>query len=402
MPGYQYRAIAQNGETISGAITAKDRSEVLSLLRDKAYRPLEVKEVKQTQEVDVLAVFNKVKIKDIAIFCRQFYTMLNSGISIIQCLDIMRQQFDNLRLRAVIADIYDLVQKGSAFSEAMRAHKDVFPELLINMIEAGEMSGNLDTILQRMADHYEKDTRLKSKISGAMVYPMVLSVITTLVVVFLLTFVMPTFIGMFESSGVELPMPTRIMLAISNFLRSYWYIVLLVVVGGTYILRRWMKTESGHYAFDNLKLKLPVIKHLSIRIATSRFTRTLSTLLASGIPLLTSMEITARVVGNKVVERAILSIREDVRKGFDLAGPIKRTNLFPPMVDSMIRIGEESGSLDDVLRRTADFYDEEVDMAIQKMTAMLEPLMIVIMAGIIGSIVVAIALPMFKMFETIG
>lgn len=400
MPEFKYRAINKAGESLAGTITVASQSDVVQMLREKEYLPVSVEAVRGSQEINI-GFLTKIKVKDIAIFCRQFHTMLNSGISIIQCLDILRQQFDNLKLRAVIADVYELVQKGSALSEAMRAHRDAFPELLINMVEAGELSGNLDTILQRMADHYEKDTRLKRKISGAMVYPMILGGLMIVMVTFLLTFVMPTFIGMFEGSGVELPVPTKILLGISNFLRDFWYVVFGVLIVGIFLLRKSIKTESGRLAFDRFKLRMPIVSPVAIRVATTRFTRTLSTLLASGIPLLNSMEITAKVIGNKVFEKAVLSVREDVRKGFDLAGPVKRTGLFPPMVDSMIRIGEESGSLDDVLNRTANFYDEEVDAAIAKMTAMLEPLMIVFMAGIIGAVVIAIMMPMFKMFDTI-
>ena len=402
MASYDYKAIRPGGEIIEGSITAKDRAEVMEMLREKEYRPVKIEETKEAQSVDVLQAFARVKIKDIAIFCRQFYTMLHSGISIIQCLDILRQQFDNVKLRGIIGEIYDQVQKGSALSESMRMHKDVFPELLMNMIEAGEASGNLDVILLRMAEHYEKDTKLRRKITGAMIYPIVLASVMVIVVIGLITFVMPTFIGMFTGSGVELPLPTRILLAISNFLTTYWYIVLTILFLVIYLFRRSLKTDSGRHTFDKFKLKLPVFKNVTIRVATTRFARTLSTLLISGIPLLTAMEITSRVVGNKVVEKAILNVREEVRKGFDLAGPIKRTKLFPPMVDSMIRIGEESGSLDDVLRKTADFYDDEVDAAISKMTSLMEPLLIVVMAVVIGAVVISIALPMFTMFDTIS
>lgn len=402
MPTFNYRAIAANGDLQTGKIVAQDRSEVMAIMHDRSFRPIKIEQKREAQDIDVMAFANRIKTKDIALFCRQFYTMLNSGISIIQCLDILRQQFDNLKMRKIINDIYELVQKGSSLSEAMHQYNKVFPELLNNMIEAGEASGTLDTILGRMAEHYEKDTRLKRKITGAMVYPIVLIIVTIMVVIFLLTFVLPTFINMFTSSGVELPLPTRILLAVSGSMRNYWFIYLGVIILAAFIVRKMTKTEGGMHFFDSMKLRLPIIKPVMIRIATARFARTLSTLMVSGIPLLNGMEITARVVGNKVVEKAILSVREDVRKGYDLAGPIKRLKLFPPMVDSMIHIGEESGSLDDTLRRTADFYDEEVDMAIQKLTTMLEPLLIVFMALVVGSVIIAIISPMFAMYEMIG
>lgn len=401
MPKFTYRAITTTGESVRGSINAKDRNEALTTLRDKTYKPIQVAQKFEAKDIDIMSFANRVKVKDIALFCRQFYTMLNSGISIIQCLDILRLQFDNKRLRTIINEVYELVQKGASLSEAMRQFKKIFPELLINMIEAGEASGNLDTILGRMAEHYEKDTRLRRRIQGAMVYPIVLSFITVAVVIFLLTFVMPTFIDMFANSDIDLPLPTRILIGASNFIRDQWYIVIGFVLLISLIVRHMMKTDGGRHFFDNIKLTLPIIKNLNIKVATTRFTRTLSTLLASGIPLLNGMEITSRVVSNKVIEKAILSVREDIRKGYDLAGPIKRTKLFPPMVDNMIRIGEESGSLDDVLRRTADFYDEEVEMTIQKLMSMLEPALIVFMALIIGAIVISIVVPMFDMYQIV-
>jgi type IV pilus assembly protein PilC len=401
MPTFSYRAIGTAGEPLNGVLVAKDRIEVLSMLRAKDYRPIAITEKSERKDVELFASLNRIRVKDIAIFCRQFYTMLNSGISIIQCLDILAQQFDNKKLRVIIGDVYELVQKGASLSDAMRQYRLVFPELLINMVEAGEASGNLDTILGRMADHYEKDTKLRRKITGAMVYPIILSVVTVIVVIVLLTFVMPTFINMFIEGGVELPLPTRILLGVSDFLRNYWYLAIAFVIFLAIFLRRLGRTDSGMMFFDQLKLKMPIFRHVSIKVATARFTRTLSTLLISGIPLLNGMEITSRVVGNRVIEKTIMDVREDVRKGYDLAGPIKRSGKFPPMVDSMIRIGEESGTLDDVLRRTADFYDDEVEMAIQKLTTMLEPLLIVFMAIIVGFIVIAIMLPMFNMYSLI-
>ncbi|NCA99414.1 MAG: type II secretion system F family protein [Clostridia bacterium] len=402
MAVFNYRAIGANGESVSGKLNAKDRAEVLGMLREKSWRPISVEQKREVQEISFAALSGKIGTKDVAVFCRQFYTMLNSGISIIQCLDILRQQFDNKKMRAIISEVYELVQKGASLSDSMRQYKNAFPELLINMVDAGEASGNLDTILGRMAEHYEKDTRLRRKVVGAMIYPAVLMSVTVLVVIFLLTFVLPTFIQMFESSGVELPFMTRMLLGLSGFIRTFWYLVL----GGLILLIWWIrhmtKTDRGMYFFDSLKLKLPIISPVMIRIATTRFTRTLSTLLVSGIPLMNGMEITSKVIGNKVIEKTILSVREDIRKGYDLAGPIKRSKQFPPMVDSMIKIGEESGSLDDALRRTADFYDEEVDAAIQRMTTMLEPLLIVFMALVVGSIIIAIIQPMFGMYEMIG
>jgi len=400
MPMYEYKAISNTGESIEGRYNAKDRSEIMQMLRNRNYHPVMIREVAEGTDIS-LSMFGKVKTKDIAIFARQFYAMLHAGVTIIQCLDILRQQTEKPKLKAVIEKVYESVQKGSSLSEAMKDHKSVFPELFINMVEAGEASGNLDTIMERMAVHFEKETKIQNKVRSAMNYPIILAVVSVAVVIFMLVGILPTFLSMFEGSGVELPGPTRFLLGISNGLRQYWYIFLLVVIVLAYVIYRYINTDAGRKSFDQLKLKLPVVKNTVIKVATARFTRTLSTLLASGIPLLPAMDIVAKIVGNRIISDGLLSVKEDLRKGYDLSGPVRRLGIFPPMVDSMIRIGEESGSLDDVLNRTADFYDEEVDVAIQRMTSMLEPLMLIVMAVVIGFLVVAMYLPMIDMMQTI-
>lgn len=401
MPLFEYKAISQAGDSINGRYNAKDRSEIMQMLRSKSYHPVQIKEVSEGTDLSKLKVFNKVKTKDVAIFSRQFYAMLNAGVTIIQCLDILRLQTEKPYFREVIEKVYESVQKGSTLSEAMKEHQSVFPELFVSMVEAGEASGNLDIIMERMATHYEKENKIQNKIKGAMTYPMVLAVVSVAVVIFMLVAILPTFLGMFEGTDVPLPGPTLFLLNISDALQNYWYLFLVGTILLVYIIRRYIQTPVGRQQFDMLKLKIPVIKNTVIKVSTSRFTRTLSTLLASGIPLLQAMDIVAKVVGNRVIANGIISVKEDMRKGYDLAGPIQRLNLFPPMVHSMIRIGEESGSLDDVLQRTADFYDEEVDVAIQKMTSMLEPIMIILMAVVIGFLVIAMYMPMMDMMQTI-
>ncbi|HHY82514.1 MAG TPA: type II secretion system F family protein [Clostridiales bacterium] len=400
MPLYEYKAISHTGESIDGRYNAKDRSEIIQMLRSRSYHPIMVREVAEGKDLNI-GLFGKVKTKDIAVFARQFYAMLHAGVTIIQCLDILRQQTEKPRFKAVIDKVFESVQKGSTLSEAMKEHRDVFPELFINMVEAGETSGNLDSIMDRMAVHYEKETKIQNKIRSAMTYPIILAVVSVTVVIFMLVAILPTFLSMFEGSGVPLPGPTRFLLGLSNGIRQYWYIILLAIIILAYGIHRYINTDAGRKSFDQLKLKIPVIKNTVVKVSTSRFTRTLSTLLASGIPLLPAMDIVAKIVGNRIISDGILSVKEELRKGYDLAGPIRRLGLFPPMVDSMIRIGEESGALDDVLNKTADFYDEEVDVAIQKMTSMLEPLMLIVMAVVIGFLVVAMYLPMIDMMQTI-
>jgi len=398
---YKYKAITSDGKSLEGIYNAKNKEEVILMLRENRHYPVNIKEAKEEKDIRNLQIFSRIKTKDIAIFCRQFYTMLNAGVTIMSCLDILRQQTENKKLKHIIGKIYEEVQKGLTFSEALKNHKNVFPELLINMVEAGEVSGNLDTIMDRMANHYEKEFKINSKIKGAMVYPIILSVVSIGVVIFLITFVMPTFMEMFEGGDTPLPAPTRILLSFSDILQQYWYLfiggIILVAVG----INQVLKVEKGRLLVDKIQLKFPIIKGITEKTITSRFTRTLSTLSASGVSLLQSLEIVANVVGNKVVGDGLNTAKEEIRKGVSLSDTIKGIGVFPLMVTSMIEVGEESGSLDEILEKTAAFYDDELEAALQKLTTMVEPLMIVAMALIIGFIVISMVLPMFDMFGTL-
>lgn len=397
---YKYKAISQNGEVIEGFFEGNEESDVLAMLKGNNYLPVSVeKDISSENKIDIFS--KKIKKKDLAVFCRQFYTMLDAGIGIVKCIDILEKQSENKNLKKALGTLHENVQKGFTLSEGMKKHSTVFPSLLINMVEAGEVSGNLDIIMERMAVHFEKENKLENKIKSALIYPVVLAVVSIAVVIFLLVAVMPTFIGMFESSGQALPKPTQILLNISNWLTEYWYIfipmVLALIIGFTV----FKQTPTGRKFLDTLKIKIPVIKDTNIKIITARFARTLSTLMSSGISLLQSIEIVSRVVGNKVVHDRLEIASENVRKGVSLSRAVNEVGIFPPMVDSMIKIGEESGSLDDILYKTADFYDEEVEVALQRMTSLMEPVMLVIMALIIGFIVIAMAMPMFDMVNTI-
>jgi len=396
---FKYKAVGDNGQIIEGIFEATGEQEVINMLRNSNRMPISIEETGDSGASHSIS-FGKVKKKDLAIFCRQFYTMLNAGVSIIKTLDILGKQSENKLMKKAIENVYNSVQKGMALSEAMKNMPKVFPPILINMVEAGEASGNLDTIMDRMAAHYEKEFKMENKIKGAMIYPMVLAVAATGVVVFLMVFVMPTFIGMFESSGVELPGPTKALLAVSNSMQNQWYVYIIAIVVLVFTIRLIGKSDGGALLFDTIKLRLPVFKNTNVKVATSRFTRTLSTLMSSGIPLIQGIDIVSRVIGNRYIRNKLESAKEEVRKGVPLSRTIKDTNVFPPMVDSMINIGEESGALDDILNKTADFYDEEVEAALQKMTEMMQPVMIVVMASIVGFIVLAIALPMFDMVST--
>ena len=399
---YKYKAVTQDGRQVEGTFEGRDKKEVISKIRSANQTPIKVDEASKSKDVKDLKIINKVKTKQISIFCRQFYTMLNSGVTIVSCLDILRKQTESKKLSQTLDDIYEDVLTGNSFSDSVKKHDDVFPSLLINMIEAGEVSGNLDNIMDRMAFHYEKEYKMNNKIKGAMAYPMILGLLSVVVVIFLLTFIMPTFTDMFEDSGVPLPAPTRMLLAISDLLTQRWYVFVIVIGAVSYGLIKYIKTTEGRTMFDSIKLKIPIVKGTVAQIITSRFSRTLSTLMMSGVPLIEALDIVSRVVGNKVVENGILDAKEDVRKGTSLSTPLQRIDAFPLMLTQMIEIGEESGSLDDILEKTANFYDEEVDVSIQRLTTMLEPIMIIVMAVVIGFIVISMVLPMFDMMNTIN
>ncbi len=401
---YKYKAVDISGKVVEHTHQANTKEEVLKMIRDKGLTPIRIElEEQKSKDVGDISLFQKkVKVKDISIFCKQLYTMLNAGMPLSNALDVLGSQTENKVLRQTIKEVYSQVQTGAMLSQAMKKHRNIFPNLLITMVESGEMTGNLDSVLARMSEHFEKENKINSKIKGAMVYPTVLSVAAVGVVIFLLTFIMPTFTGMFTSSGVELPGPTKLLMAISDALKNYWYIFIIVIGVALFIIRRYIKTTTGKRQFDKFKLKIPVVGPSVTKIATSRFTRTLSTLMASGIPIVPAMETSASVTNNQVVIDGMEKVIEDVKKGLSISYLLKNMDFFPPMVISMVGIGEESGSMEDMLSKTADYYDEELDASIQKMLALLEPLLILFMGVIVGFIVISMMLPIFDMTKTVG
>lgn len=398
---FHFKAMTAQGVVKEGSESAASYAELLSRLRQRHYFLLDISEVVTGKEINTLPFFGRVGVKQLAVFCRQFAVMLGAGVTIVGCLDILRQQTQNRKLRDACAELYEDVQKGLMLSESLKKRSDIFPDLMIQMVQAGETSGSLDLVMSRVAVHYEKENKINARVKSAMVYPAVLAIVCVCVVIFLLTKVMPTFIGMFQGSDIPLPGPTKVLLAISDVLRTRWYVFLLLVFLAGYIFRRYAGTGGGRMALDRLKLRIPVVKGLVQKTASARFARTMSTMLASGIPLLQAMEDTAGAVGNAAVAEGILNARESVRKGAPLSAPIRKLSFFPPMVPSMIEIGEESGTLDEVLDKTAGIYDEEVDIEVQRMLSLMEPLMIVVMALLVGFIVIAMMLPMFGMLQTV-
>lgn len=401
MANFKYKAINSEGQRIEGSQSADSESQVREMLLSNQYYPLSI-EKENSKNKSSFSFDRKVKLKDIAVFCRQFYVMLDSGLSIGKTLNILIEQGEKPKLREALIGVNSDIKRGETLASSMGKRKDVFPKLLTSMVDAGERSGNLDIILKRMAGYYEKETKIRGKIKSAMIYPIVLGVVAIIAITFILTFVMPTFVQMFEENNVELPMSTKMVLGTSKMLGKYGIIFFLVLVIGIILLGKYLKSEEGQYKLSVINLKLPVIKKLTQKIVVSRFTRTMGIVSSSGMSLVTSLEIVASVVGNKIAEKELLKVKEKVLKGEGLGDSIMNIKIFPPMLASMVKVGEEAGSLDSILDKTADFYDDELEREIQTATALIEPAMIVIMGVIIGFLLISILTPMFKMYNSIG
>ncbi|MCE5221056.1 MAG: type II secretion system F family protein [Clostridium sp.] len=400
MPKFKYRVMNSDGEKIEGRYEANSKEEVIDFISGNGYYPLMVEEISESTNIEI-KFKKKVKFKDLSVFCRQFYTMLNAGVPILTCLEILSVQIENQKLREATKDINEEVEKGGVLSDAMRKHTDVFPELLVSLIASGEASGNLDAIMLRMSTHYEKENKINNKVTGALIYPMVLGMVSIGAVVFILTYVMPTFTEIFKQSGTVLPWSTRFLLGLSDGIKNNWIAIIIGVIISVYGLNTFFKTEQGKLISSKLKLKLPILKKLNQMIIVSRFTRTLSTLIASGLPLIEALEIVSSVAGNKIAEIALIKIRDKVMRGESLYSSMVESEIFPAMLYSMVKIGEETGSLDDILNKTADFYDDELETIIQSSVALMEPILIVVMGFIIGFMIVSIMLPMFDSYNQI-
>ena len=401
MANFKYKAINSEGQRIEGSQSADSESQVREMLLSNQYYPLSIE--KENSKNKISFSFNrKVKLKDIAIFCRQFYVMLDSGLSIGKALNILIEQGEKPKIREALIGVNGDLKRGETLANSMRKRKDVFPNLLTSMIDAGERSGNLDIILKRMAEYYEKETKIRGKIKSAMIYPIVLGVVAIIAITFILTFVMPTFVQMFEENNVDLPMSTKMVLETSKMLGKYGIIIFLILVTAIILLGKYLKSEEGQYKLSIINLKIPVIKKLTQKIIVSRFTRTMGIVSSSGMSLVTSLEIVASVVGNKIAEKELLKVKEKVLKGEGLGDSIMKIKIFPPMLASMVKVGEEAGSLDSILDKTADFYDDELEREIQTATALIEPAMIVVMGVIIGFLLISILTPMFKMYNSIS
>lgn len=402
MPIFRYQAITREGQNRQGKLIAVNEEIVISMLRDQNYLPVHIQEIQREIHIDQYTNhFRKVGSRELGIFLRQFYTMLNAGVSIVNVLTILKSETQHIKLKQAVTQMYESVQKGSTLSDAMKQFKEVFPELLINMVEVGEAAGNLESIVERMAVHFEKEAKMSNKVKNAMIYPSIVITAAMSMVIFLLTTVLPTFVQMFDQAEVPLPWATRWVMGLSASLCQYGYIYVGICGLTAYFFKKWKLSSRGKWVIDSYLLRVPIVGDAVKKVITVRFTRTLSLMLSNGVPLIQTLDIAAKIIGNQCVLDAILQVKEQVRKGSILSKPIREMNFFPSMVDSMMKIGEESGALDKMMAKTADFYEEEVDIALQRLTAMIEPLMILIMGALVGFIVVAMIMPMFDMFNTI-
>ncbi len=385
-----------------GEVVAKSRDEVIALLRKQSILVTSVQQKMGEISISLPGFGGKVKEKDIVIFTRQLATMIDAGLPLVQCLEILSNQTDNKVFAKAIAEIRSDVEAGSTYADALKKHPKVFDDLYVNMVAAGEAGGILDTILNRLAKHIEKAMKLKKQIKGAMIYPTTIVSVAVIVITVLMIWVIPIFSSMFTDMGGTLPLPTQIVMNASNFMKSN---IIYMVIGGVifgFLFRAYYKTQKGKKVIDKIALKLPVLGDLIRKAAVAKFTRTLGTLISSGVPILEGLVIVAKTAGNKIIEEALIFARQSISEGKTIADPIGKSKVFPPMVVQMIAVGETTGALDAMLGKIADFYDDEVDSAVAALTALLEPMLMIFLGVTIGFIVVAMYMPIFQMGSVVG
>ena len=400
MPIFEYKGKTLAGTTVSGELKAKDRNELEKLLRTNKILVSSV--IKKPSSIKFSFGSKKVKKVQISRFTRQFATMIGAGLPMVQCLEILAQQSESAELRKVIGQVKESVQAGTTLAEALSKHKKIFDDLYVNMVDAGEIGGALDTILIRLAAYREKADALVRKVKGALIYPSVIFIVAIGVTAAMLTFIVPVFAKLFSGLGAELPGPTKFVLGLSHFLRSNFITGLIFLVLLAVGFRFYIRTEQGRLFLDKLLLKLPLIGELLRKSAISRFTRTLGTLISSGVSILEALDITAKTAGNKVIQNAIKKSVISIAEGETITQPLKETGVFPPMVTQMISVGEKTGGLDDMLNKIADFYEEEVDAAVSAITSIIEPVVIIFMGVIVGGILISMYLPMFDIIGKIS
>ncbi len=402
MAQYVYKARDSKGQLVSGTIDADNEQAVRSRLREKNYIATSISLKSKSMNLkEVLAKFQKVKAKNLAVFARQFSTMVNAGLSLVRALDILEKQADDKKLKEIIRDIRLRVESGASLADSFGQHPQTFSDLFINLTHAGEVGGVLDETLSRIAEFLEKDQALRAKVKSSMTYPTIIFIFAIIIVIFMLVFVLPTFTSVFANLNVSMPPMTAILIKMSDALRGYWYVFIGFAVGAGFLFKYYTNTPKGKFQWHTLLLRVPVFGLLNKKVTVSRFSRTLGTLLSSGVPVMQALDVTGKASGNKVVERSIENVRISIREGESISVPMEASGIFPPMVTQMIAVGEETGKLDAMLNKISEFYDMEVEATLSALTSLLEPLLMVFMGGMVGFIVVAMFMPMFQLITVI-
>lgn len=399
MPNYTYVLIDPKGKEKKGNMEAANEDKVMSLLRSEGNIPLSVAPQSALNKEINLSVGNPVKPRDLSVFCRQFVSILSAGVSVISALNMLAEQTENKTLSKSIREVQTAVEKGDNLTDALTAQNKVFPGILTHMVQAGEASGNLETSFERMATHYEKDAKLKAKVKKAMIYPLIVCLVAVGVLFLMMLVVIPNFMSIFADMNIELPPLTKAVVGMSDFFKKYWYFILLVMASVVFGIRYYKNTPSGKELFGRLSFRLPLFGKLNRKTVSARFSRTLSTLLSAGIPMIEAIDITARTIDNVIAKDFLLDAKEQISKGIPLSAAVARSGIFPPMVCHMTKIGEETGNLEAMLSKTADYYEEEVETATDSLMAALEPMIIVVLALMVGTLVMAIMQPMITMYN---
>jgi len=404
MASFAWEGRTRAGKVQKGVMDAPDANAVNAALRRQGIMPASVKEKGKglDMELKLPGMAPKVTTKDLVVFTRQFATMIDAGLPLVQCLDTLGKQQDNRTFKNILIAVKESVESGSTFADALKKHPKAFDELYVNLVAAGEVGGILDTILNRLAAYIEKALKLKKQVKSAMTYPATIIGIAVVVIAVILVFVIPSFEKMFRDFGGALPAPTQIVIDISNFVQSYILVIIGAIIVLIFAFKKTYATPKGRDYIDNLALKLPVFGVLIRKVAVAKFTRTLGTMISSGVPILDGLEIVAKTAGNKTVEKAIYKVRQSISEGKTIAEPLEKSGVFPPMVCQMIAVGEQSGAIDTMLNKIADFYDDEVDDAVANLTAMMEPLLMLFLGTTVGGLVIAMYLPIFKLAGAVG
>ncbi|NLC71695.1 MAG: type II secretion system F family protein [Desulfuromonadaceae bacterium] len=404
MPKYAWVGKNRSGQVQKGEMEAPNQGTVLAQLRKAGVLPSEVKERGKgfDMQIKIPGLKPKVTTKDMVVFTRQFSTMIDAGLPLVQCLEILARQQDNRTFKEILVNVKENVESGATFADSLKKHPKVFDDLYVNLVAAGEVGGILDTILNRLAAYIEKALKLRKKVKSAMTYPSTIVGIAILVIAVIMIFVIPAFEKLFADFGSALPAPTQIVINLSRFIKDYIFVILGAVVGFVFLVKYLYRTKKGREKFDTWSLRLPIFGILIRKVAVAKFSRTLGTMLSSGVPILDALEIVAKTAGNSVVEKAIYNVRDSISEGKTIAEPLEKSGVFPPMVCQMVAVGEQSGSIDTMLNKIADFYDDEVDDAVGNLTAMMEPLLMLFLGVTVGGLVIAMYLPIFKIAGAVG